>query len=45
MRTDINQTPLHLAAISGQLEVVRYLLMNNAKIGIRDDDKMTALHK
>ena len=37
-------TPLHLAALSGNLKVVQYLIKKGANINAKDIDKWTALH-
>ena len=44
-QTDTGSTPLHLAAISGQKEVVRALIKFDAYINTVDNDLMTPLHR
>lgn len=39
------RTPLHLAVVRGHPSIVWFLLGNNAKTSIRDQDGQTALHK
>lgn len=38
-------TPLHLAAVSGDLRIVTRLVENNARINALDGDQSTPLHK
>lgn len=38
------RTPLHIAASKGQIQVVRFLLTNQANINLRADQGYTALH-
>ena len=45
MTTDTKATPLHLAAISGQIEVVKYLVKCRAKINAIDEEQMTPVHR
>ena len=44
-RTDKKKNPLRLAAISGQANVVRYLVMHYANINAKDEDFMTPSHR
>ena len=37
--------PLHLAAISGDIRIVRLLVEHNARIDVLNDEQATALHK
>ena len=39
-----NKTALHLAAYEGQVEVVKFLLQNNADTAMTDNEGDTALH-
>ena len=41
---DRKRTPLHLAALYGQIDVVRFLLEKSAKIEATDADEKTPLH-
>jgi len=38
-------TPLHLAATSGDIRIVKKLVENNARINALDADQATALHR
>ena len=38
-------TPLHLAAISGEIKIVQKLVENNARINALDNDQSTPLHR
>ena len=42
---DKKKNPLRLAAISGQANVVRYLVMHYANINAKDEDFMTPSHR
>jgi FOG: Ankyrin repeat len=44
-RTDTQQTPLHLAAVAGHLNIVKILVMYKAKVNAKDSDHQCALHK
>ena len=43
--TDTKATPLHLAAISGQLDVVQFLVKCRANVNAIDDEQMTPVHR
>lgn len=40
----IGRTPLHLAAIRGHTQIVRYLVNKSANKDVRDNDENTPLH-
>ena len=44
-RDGMNQTPLHLAALTGNEEIIPTLTASGAKIDARDDRNETALHR
>ena len=37
--------PLHLAAVTGDVEIVKLLLKNNARVDALDINQSTALHR
>ncbi len=39
------QTPIHLAVVKGHIEVVRYLVQENAKLDLVDNEQRTPLIK
>lgn len=45
LRSDDNQTPLHLACVQGHKGIVKYLLSNGANIQAQDNTGATPLHE
>lgn len=43
-RDDDGFTPLHLAVISGNMQLVTFLLANNADVNAMDNEKHTVVH-
>ncbi len=39
------QTPLHLAAVTGEIDIVRLLLEHNVRVDVLDIHQQTPLHK
>ena len=42
---DTGRTPLHLAAISGDLDIAMILLSNGAAVNARDRDSFNPVHR